>query len=478
MTFTHLPPATHHPDRDLSWQTEGGEIARTARLMGVELMPWQRKAVDVATEYRPGADGQRHYRYREVIITVPRQSGKTTLVGPVQLHGALTRPRSQSFFTAQTGKDARKRMAALIDMVGTSPAAPLFKPVRAAGGSGFACPNGSYLLHFAPTKSALHGETPFRVTFDEFWKYDKDLGVALEGAASPGQITLGDRSQLWWISTKGTVDSEFMNEKIAAGLKDPSVCVIEYSLPAGADPYEPAAWWQFHPALGNTITEADLKRETRLPKSEWLRAYCNLVTITEHAVIDLDHWDTLADHEATPPARDALSLAFEVAPDNAAAAVVASWRDAAGTPLIRTVHRAPGSAWLVPYVAGLLDEWGLTSVTCDGAGPAQRHAADLEARGYEVRRLTMAEFGQACETLLATARDESTLRHVPIVDESGEVTDPFRDDVAALELRSTNGVRRFSRDHSPRPIVSITAAAVALYAHDHAPVPVGPQLFV
>ena len=38
MTFTHLPPATHHPDRDLSWQTEGGEIARTARLMGVELV--------------------------------------------------------------------------------------------------------------------------------------------------------------------------------------------------------------------------------------------------------------------------------------------------------------------------------------------------------------------------------------------------------------------------------------------------------
>lgn len=478
MTFTHLPPAKHHPERDPSWKTEGGEIARTAALMGVELMPWQRKAVDVATEYRLGADGHRHYRYREVIITVPRQSGKTTLVGPVQLHGSLTRPRSQSFFTAQTGKDARKRMGALIDLVGASPAAPLFKPVRAAGGSGFACPNGSYLLHFAPTKSALHGETPFRVTFDEFWKYDKDLGVALEGAASPGQITLGDRSQLWWISTKGTIDSEFMNDKVTAGLTDPTVCVIEYSLPDGADPYDPASWWLFHPALGNTITEADLQRETRLAKSEWLRAYCNLVTITEHAVIDLDHWDTLAALDAPAPDRSEISLAFEVAPDNAMAAVVASWRDAAGTPHIRTVHRAAGSAWLVPYVSELMYEWELTTVTCDGAGPAQRHAADLEARGYEVRRLSMAEFGQACETLLATARDESTLRHVPIVDDTGEVVDPFREDVAALELRSTNGVRRFSRDHSPRPIVSITAAAVALYAHDHAPERIGPQLFV
>lgn len=478
--FNHLPPAAQHPERDPSWLSEGAEIARTGRLIGVELMPWQRKAVDVATEYRLDAAGRRHYKYREVIITVPRQSGKTTLVGPVQLHRALTRPRSSSFFTAQTGKDARKRMAALIDMtLATTGGRALFKPVRAAGGSGLLVPgNGSSLLHFAPTKSALHGETPDLVTFDEFWKYDPDLGTALEGAASPGQITLGDRAQLWWISTKGTIDSTFMNDKLAAARSADDVCVIEYSLPDGADPYSPAAWWTFHPALGNTITEADLQRETRLPKAEWLRAYCNQVVVTEHSAIDLDLWDSLALPDAAPPAPGAAQVAFEVAPGNAHAAVIAAWHDDENRTIVRPVHSAPGTAWLAPYLDELIDSWGMAEVTCDGAGPAQRHAAELEDRGRTVRRLSMAEFGQACEGLLASARDEHTLRHVPLAAGDGSMSDPFRDDIAALELRTTNGVARFSRDHSPRPITHITAAAVAAYALDHQLQAIGPQLFV
>lgn len=480
--FVHLPPAKHHPARDLSYQTEGGEIARTAALMGVELMPWQRKAVDVGTEYRLGADGHRHYKYRDVVITVPRQSGKTTLVGPVQLHGVLTRPRSASFFTAQTGKDARKRMGALIDMVTASPAAALFKPVRAAGGSGLEClGNGSSVLHFAPTKSALHGETPYRVTFDEFWKYDQELGIALEGAARPGAITFGDRAQRWWISTKGTIDSTYMNEKLEKALTSEHTCLIEYSLPEGMDPYAPASWWQFHPALGNTITEDDLQAEAaEIAKSEWLRAFCNLVTVTEHAVIDLDAWDDLATAEVPAPERSALSLGMEVSPGNLDAAVTATWVDpGTSRPTTRVVHTAPGSAWLVPYVDQLMDEWGLSEVTCDGAGPVGRHAEALEQRGRTVRRLTMAEFGAACESLLAYAIDDKTLRHMPLEDETtGELVDPFRDDVAALELRTSNGVRRFSRDHSPRSIARITAAAVGLYALEHQPVDYGPQLFV
>ncbi|MDO5618027.1 terminase large subunit domain-containing protein [Kocuria sp.] len=478
MAFTHLPPATHHPARDPSWLTEGGEIARVAGLMGVELMPWQRKAVDVATEYRLDASGQRRYRYREVIITVPRQSGKTTLVGPVQCHRVMTRPRSSAFFTAQTGKDARKRMGALIDLVVASPARYLFKPVRAAGGSGLLVPgNGASLLHFAPTKSALHGETPWLVTFDEFWKYDTDLGTALEGAASPGQITLGSRSQLWWISTKGTADSTFMNDKLAAAADDPTMCVIEYSAPDGADVYDPATWWRYHPALGNTIAEEDIQRETRLPKAEFIRAYANRLVLAETTLIDLDDWDALASPWEEPPADTSeVTLAFEAAPDNAAAAVVAAWRNDTGHQVIRTVHSAPGTAWLVPFASELATAWGVELV-CDGAGPVARHATDLEDRGHTVRRLTMAEFGQASEGLISAARDDQTIRHVPVTTETGEAVDAFRDEIAAAQVRTTNGVARLSRDHSSRPIPNLIAAAVGAYAHDHAPESYGLQLF-
>ena len=116
--FTALPDAKHHPARDESWLSEGEEIAALNRARGRHLMPWQRKAIDVATEYRLDDQGRRCYRYTEVVITVPRQSGKTDVVGPVQLHRAISRGEPTAcWYTAQTGADARKRMMDLIQFV-------------------------------------------------------------------------------------------------------------------------------------------------------------------------------------------------------------------------------------------------------------------------------------------------------------------------------------------------------------------------
>lgn len=484
MRFRYLPEATHHPARDLSYATEGHEIARVAKMLGRTLMPWQRKAVDVATEYRLDEFGRRHYRYSKVVITVPRQSGKTTLMGPLQLHRIMTRAQSKAFFTAQTGQDAKKRMIDLIELVTGSAAAPLFKPTYANGAEGIAVKGkGSAVTRFSPTLSALHGETPLLVTFDEIWKYSLELGNALLGAAGPGQITFGDLAQIVMISTMGTLDSEFMNEWVDKGRAgtDPTLCYIEYSMPAGLDPYAPSTWWTFHPALGNTITEAGLMKDINLPKSEWMRAYMNRLTATEHQAIDLDIWDDLGHEEHPQPNRRDLVLGIEVAPDNRSAAVMAAWRDkATGRPCMRLVYQAPGTAWLPGFVAEQWAHWQPADVVADGAGPVGRFVRAINDALREhpdnpsgrdiVRTLNVAEFGAACETVMAAARDERTLWH----DGSPEL----RDAVAALELRTVNGVRKFSRDHSPRPIATLVGGTVALYGYDHpALVESGPVVF-
>jgi hypothetical protein len=86
-----------------SRRTLGGAIARIADALGKPPMPWQQLVYDVATE----VDDDDRLVYELVLITVPRQSGKTTLVGPVQLHRVMTNPGIRCFYTAQTGKDAR-----------------------------------------------------------------------------------------------------------------------------------------------------------------------------------------------------------------------------------------------------------------------------------------------------------------------------------------------------------------------------------
>jgi hypothetical protein len=103
--------------RDPSAPTDGARIARIAQAIGKPFMPWQRLVVDVATEREDSGA----YRYEIVMVTVPRQSGKTTLVGPVQLDRVIMNSSIKAFYTAQTGKDARSRFNDLVKLVQASP---------------------------------------------------------------------------------------------------------------------------------------------------------------------------------------------------------------------------------------------------------------------------------------------------------------------------------------------------------------------
>lgn len=465
--FTALPPAAHHPERDPEWLSEGAEIAAIARAMGRHLMPWQRKAIDVATEYRLDSAGRRRYRYSRVLITVPRQSGKTDLTVPVLVHRALTRTAA-CWYTAQTGQDARKRMMELLERVEGSLLQHLLTSTRSNGAEGVRVTEqtGSHVTRFSPTFSALHGEHPHLVVKDEIWHYSRELGDALDGAVEPAQITLGALAQHWDVSTMGTASSDYLNGLVDTGRAgtDPDLCYIEYSLPDGLDPMDPDNWPLFHPALGNTIAVEDLAKRARKAldsparRATWLRAYCNRVVASDGSLVDLALWDDLA-MDVPAPAWDDVALAMEVAPGNAAAAILAAWTDArTGRPAVRIVRQEPGTKWLVPYMDELLSRGAHGEVAVDGAGPIARFAQDLEALGHEVRRLNMSEYGQATEALLDYAGPAASLIH--------DGSDELREQMGAAEVRRSNGVRRFSRD-TARPTPAVIAAAVALHAHQH-----------
>ncbi|MGP9788286.1 hypothetical protein ACT3UD_18605, partial [Glutamicibacter sp. 287] len=65
-------------------------VELVAKLRNKPLLPWQRLVVRVATEKT--AFGQ--YRYRTVVITVPRQSGKTVLVFNLDIARGIKYPHA------------------------------------------------------------------------------------------------------------------------------------------------------------------------------------------------------------------------------------------------------------------------------------------------------------------------------------------------------------------------------------------------
>lgn len=480
-TFTQLPPPAYAPKRDLSYRSELCEVDRVALLMGWRLQPWQRLVVEVATEYRTNTfTGAREYHYHDVIVTVPRQSGKTTVVFPLMVHRAMTRKRASVFFTAQTGQAARHRIKDLVDRatdVSVCKLAPFLKGRMEAGAEGLVIPsNRSYIRRFSPTPTGLHGETPELVVVDEFWAFTALEGDDLTGAIGPAQITNRETRQTWWISTMGTAASEFMNAMVEAGRAglDPKTAYFEWSLPEDADPEDPETWWTFHPALGNTINVGDLqdvltKLKAQDKMGEWLRAYCNRKTGTANPLISDAEWAAMLDEDIVVPARYA--LAYEVAPGNALCSVVASWRDEDGEPFTLVLRQRRGTAWLPGYIAACAQHLSPAVIAADDGGPTRRLTDVIRAKypELEVTTLSMPEFGSACMGWLEAVRDVGNLHH-------GE-SEALSGAVSALALKAVNGVERFTRDEAPQPVAAAIGSAVALWAWDRAPKDYGVQVW-
>lgn len=473
MLFTNAPAATYATERDLDWFSEIEEIVKVARLMGMEFMPWQRQVIEVATEYKiikPGdfkGDrfvGQRYYHYSEVVITVPRQSGKTKGVNPVFIHRLLTRPGTKSFMTAQTGSDAASRMQDLIDIINRSPIKKFFKPRLSNGSKGFTVPaTGSTLRQFAPVEGAIHGESPYIVGIDEFWKFNKQQGENLIGGISPSQIALNRQGQVWYYSTRGTVESEYMNDLIdlarKGGEADRRMCYFEWSMNEELDPYAPESWETFHPALNNTIEAADIKAEIgKISASEFKRAYCNIITESAEPIILPEVWDTLR-ATPTPPKRENVTISFEVSPQLERAAVMATFFDKNQVLHTRVLHSAPGATWLESYLKKVWEEWQPLALAADDAGANRQLIDRLTASGIDVATINGKDFLTACSSFLVAARDDRTVRHC------GSVA--FSKAVAHAHVHYVGDSFKFSRSKSTAPISELIAAAVGAWAHTH-----------
>lgn len=467
--FTYATP------RDPSRSTIGGRIASIARALDKPGMPWQRCVWDVAGEI----DAFGNLVYEIVIVTVPRQSGKTTMYGPVQIERAITTPGCKTFYTAQTGKDARSRFNDLKQLIEGSPLMNVGPQFRlSAGDEAILWPNGAKNKIFAPVEAALHGETPPLVGMDEIWEFDELLGDALlEGAIIPAQVTLAGRRQIWLISTAGTAASKFLRKWVEVGRKSvtepgsyPKVAYFESSLPEGADPYDPIAIARFHPAVrradgtGTQELAALMDLAKQVSRATWLRAFCNIWTEASDPLIPPADWDALADPDLSARFSD-VAISWEVAPDNVMGAIVASWRNESGSPCTRVVHAAPGTRWMPDLLVSLYLRRP-AAFGADNGGNTRRVTAEVARRLVElgedddaVRSLNGIERGIADDVWLTAARDEQNL----IQDGSKTLSNG----VAHLVMKRTGEVSRFSRADSTGPVAGPIASSVALWLYDN-----------
>lgn len=464
-------PPLYATRRDPSCFTDGPAVDVVAASLGTPLIPWQRYVADVANERHP--DGS--YRYPVVLVSVPRQTGKTTLIRANGVHTCLVCGRDV-FYTAQTGKDARARWMDLVKVLRLNPAyASRVKVALRAGAENVAFPNGAAFHAFAPTAESLHGYTPHKVKLDEAFKHTKQAGELLMGAIEPAQFTIVDR-QLWIVSTAGTAESDFLHDWLDLGMTGaPGVACFVWAARQDQDPYSLTDIPLFHPGVGfqlgdkvigahDVLTAAD-----KTTRAEYLRAYANRRTRTSADLIPADlwaalSWDALELDDVTPPAVGQAHLVYDVAHDRQAAGVVVTWAPSEGRARIKVAYHAPGTSWLAPKVLELWQQLRPRKVRAAGNGPVIETTQQLAGR-VPVDVLTEHEFATATGRFLSMVDDR-------LLDHDG--TRELAEGVSGLVTRAaiTDGIA-FSRRNSMGDTSLGVAAAVGVWSAVTAPLDPG-----
>lgn len=477
--------------------TFGGAIAKVAEALGKPLQPWQRQVVDVATELVPDPSGRiviagvRHtWAYTTVVVHVQRQAGKTTLLGPKNLHRCLVVDGAKTWLTAQTRQDGRDTWRDVAELVARSPLAGVVTVRRSNGSEELAVPaTGASFRVFAPTEDALHGKANESVDVDEGWAFDGPQGLALQQAILPTFTTTG--GQLWLTSTAGTGASSWLRGYVERG---------RAAVDAGANRGLAYFEWSLAPADAAVVTEtlAELQRagytlDDRLdqlldqavdlvlaahpgqyvrrqavrdaaltmPAGEFLRAYGNVWTLTSDRVIPDHSWTGCRDQQLPPPEAGDLTLAFAVPLDSRQVAIAGSWR--VGTaPAVDVLDVVP-MAQAADRIEQLAGRYRVRVVGYDKSGPALDLADELGRRGVvELQGTSTREYATACSQLLQLVVDQ-LLRH--------RGTSALDRAVANAAKRELGDLWLWSRRTSAGSIAELEAATVALYVHDHRPAP-------
>jgi hypothetical protein len=427
-------------------------------------MPWQRHVADVALETDPDTG---LLVYRRIVVTVPRQSGKTTLTLAKMVHRAQAFGRRQRItYTAQTRIKARQKWEdEHLPILERSPFKPLFTVRRQIGQEAIRWRNGSIHGLDAPTEEAGHGDVLDEGVIDEAFAQED---ARVEQAMAPAMITRPE-PQLDIVSTAGKskAKSPYLWSKIEAGRLTveegitSGVAYFEWSAPADADPADPATWWACMPALGHTVTEEAVRTEYQsMELAEFRRAYLNQwldETPEEWLVIPKAAWMGLVDPRSQ--AQDPVAFAVDVNPDRTWAAIGSAGKRRDGLDHVEVVDHRPGTAWVVPRLLELRNRWRPCAVVIAPSGPAGSLIPDAEAAGLEVAKPGIPDIAGACGAFYdATGAnlevtDPPWLRHLDQTDLNVALAGALKRDVGDRWLWARKGV---SVDITP--LVAVTLA--------------------
>jgi hypothetical protein len=445
--------------RDPAYPTDGVLGAFVAHLHGRPWKPYHRQVADVIGEHTP--DGR--YRYTIVVITWPRQCGKTTFAFDLALGRGLQQTDYRCAYCAQTGHKTTERFGERFEELEGSPLATHVRPRRSQGTERIRLPGRSYLKAFPPKPGSLRSDALDLVLVDETQEHDELLGLALDQTIIP-TFTTRPRRQLILIGTAGTDSSAYLRrylEQARAG--EPGYAVFEFGAEDADDFVHDEQLWPIrHPGLATGLTDVDALRQARatLGPAGFLREYGNVWTRTSDRALDPADWAAVqADPNQVPRPSGLVCFALDVEADRSSAAIdVAS---PAG--YLEVVEHSPGLDWAAARLLELQARYA-APIAVYRYGAAGVVVDELERAGAQLLIMNAGEVANAA----AGFSDRVTTRTLQVI--PNPALTAAVDGAVRRALGDTGGFH-WSRRGSAAPVAPLVAGSNALWGALHLPPP-------
>ncbi|WP_259462866.1 terminase [Corynebacterium diphtheriae] len=466
--MTHLPPHSQpwpinpKPRFITAWPEKyngvGKQICKLHRALGHEPMPWQVLFHTIVGARN--ADGRPRWPF--IIVSVPRQSGKTDGVGAQAIHRTLTSPNGKIWYTAQTGQKARDRWLEMVASVNRSPFAAFARTLKTNGSEAlkFEAINSQFRPH-PPTADSLHSEQSDLNFIDEAWVFDDATAADLMQAITPTQATRPNR-QTVIVSTMGDAGSTWFHglvEKGRAG--DPGIFLLEFGIADDVDPDDLEAVAAAHPAFGYTQDmEALRAAHASLGAAGFARGYGNRATGARNQLIPSRAYEqakTLENMPADAPAILAAAIDFE---RTETAIAAATWAD--GVPMIEIIECRPGTSWAVDRLEALEALPLIEGLIIDDHGPSSTLIGELTRRGVAVRVPATREVSTAAADLMDRITHVDAQGHPAprvLIRKSAALDQA----VSVVDRRPLGESWTWSRKGSKGSIAALEAATLALH---------------
>lgn len=390
--------------------TGWGQIEAKGRELGVGFDWWQSSLGRAVLGQR--SDGKYAATIGGVVMSIPRQVGKTYFVGALLVLMCIVFPGFKVVWTAHRTRTATNTFRSLQSMVKRKKIWPHIAAIRTANGEQeISFRNGSVIMFGAREQGFGRG-------FDEIDVEVFDEAQILTEKALEDMVAATNQSRhphgalLFYMGTppRPVDPGEAFTAKRRKALegKSKDMLYLECSAERGSDPDDREQWARANFSFPErTPLESMLRlRENLVTDEAWLREAMGIWDEFDEAdrPIKLDAWSALTIADEDVPAGSPDRYALTMSPDRVASIAVGIKGDVRDYVDLAELARVDDSRKLVDWIVERCGK--RVPLMIDSRDPAASFIGELRTRGVQVNATTASDAGRACGGLVDAVLEE------------------------------------------------------------------------